>query len=72
MTKLANHSVAVPVKGLLYRVPDCLSSCLNWIPQPPPPASEYGSPRTQMGGATIACGGKGGPNSDDWALKRRE
>ncbi len=44
MTKLANHSVAVSVKGLLYIAPDCLSSCLNWVPQPPSPVSEYGSP----------------------------
>ena len=39
------------VKGLLYRVPECLSSRLNWVPL--------------EGGHTHLWGGGGGPNSDD-------
>jgi hypothetical protein len=62
------------VKGLLYRVPECLSNHLNWVPRlHPPQSSACGSTyRTQVGGDKLACGGGGaggGPNSDDWTLR---
>ncbi len=32
------------VKGLLYRVPDCRSSRLDWVPPPPPPQASVAPP----------------------------
>ncbi len=55
----------------IYRVPQCMYPCRNWVPQPlsrkrvcPPP------PNQRVGGQTsLRVGGGGGwgsPNSDDW------
>jgi hypothetical protein len=41
--------------------PQCLSSRLNWVPQPPPPLASVGG-----GDALAGWGEVGGPNSDDW------
>ncbi len=48
-------------KGLVYRVPECLSLRLNWLPLPPFPASEcVSAPTYILGGDTLACSGGGG------------
>jgi hypothetical protein len=39
--------VQYSVKGMLYRISECLSSRLNWVP-PPPPRQCVSPPRTQM------------------------
>ncbi len=52
-------------KGLVYRVPKCLSLLLNWLPLPPSLASVC-PPALILGGTPSLAGeGVGGPNSDD-------
>jgi hypothetical protein len=55
----------LPVKGLLQRVPECLSSRMIWVPPPPHalPRKRVWLPPPHMdskGGATLACRGGGG------------
>ncbi len=51
------------IKEILYKVPECLSSRLNWVPPPPTPKARVAPPRarTQLGaggeGGTLACVG---------------
>jgi hypothetical protein len=57
--------LAESVKALQYRVPECLSSRLNLVRQPPPPQATVAPPRTQVGEATLACG------EGDWGIQFR-
>ena len=55
----------------LYRVPDFLSSRMNWVPPLPLSQASVSPQASGMwvgGGATHSLAGKGvgGPNSDDW------
>jgi hypothetical protein len=56
-------------KGIiLYRLPEFLSSRLNQVLPPPPPACECVLPPHLGPGGTDSLGGEGerGPNPDDW------
>jgi hypothetical protein len=56
-------------RGIIPRVPQCLSPCLNRVrPAPiPSPTSESVLPLEPKGGGhSPAFDGVGGPNSDDW------
>ncbi len=44
MSIMSQAAFHVNVKGLLYRVPECLSSRLNWAPPPPPPQASVAPP----------------------------
>jgi hypothetical protein len=52
----------------IRRVPECLSSRLNWVPPPPPRMRVWLPPHLVLEGEPHPLAGKevGGPNSDDW------
>jgi hypothetical protein len=54
------------VKGFIYRLPECLSNYMNWVPPPHPPsvAPLIGPKWGET--PSLAGDGVGGPNSDDW------
>jgi hypothetical protein len=57
-------------RGIIPRVPECLSLRPNWLPPPPtiPPKRVFPPPPGTTGGGQhlLAGEGAGGANSDDW------
>jgi hypothetical protein len=54
-------------KGItLRRVPEIISSRLNWVPPPPHLQASVSPPQVLGGRHTRKWGESGGPNSDDW------
>jgi hypothetical protein len=49
----------------ICRVPEFMSSRLDWVPHPPPPQVSV-SPRSGDTTHSLEGKGVGGPNSDDW------
>jgi hypothetical protein len=48
-----------PVKGFLYREPECLSNRLNWVPPPLSPQASVAPPQGSSGGEPNSHAGRG-------------
>jgi hypothetical protein len=66
MLVVYSEIILVNRRGIIDRVPECLSLRRNWVPPPPPPSSVTPPPGPKWEGDTLAYGGGGGgPNSEE-------